>query len=114
LSPVNTIVFRNRNNPKPFLRITSSDLNKLPLDDRKFIGAKEKSMSKLLDQWSKEYPDRLSGSPEAQAATKKHLHELAVEMCKDLNGILDHLGSIGMELEDHYGATRSICRELGS
>jgi hypothetical protein len=71
-------------------------------------------MRNVLDQWSELYPKRLSGSPQDQAAVNKRIHDLAVEMCRDLESILSHLGSAGMILQDHYGTARSICAELSA
>jgi hypothetical protein len=106
------IVFRDKNSASTVMRITRKDVDDLSAEDRKFIRVREKSMSKLLDQWSEFYPKRLEGSSEDQSKTKQRLQDLAVEICKDLNGILNHLGSMKMYLEDHYGAARSICAEI--
>jgi hypothetical protein len=108
----NAIVFRDRNQPTPIMHITKDDIDALPAEDREFIRVREKSMSNLLKEWSKVYPERLAGSPKTQANAKIRLRELAIEICRDLNGILNHLGYIGRQLEDHYGAARTICAEI--
>jgi hypothetical protein len=88
-------------------QIGPDDFKNLPPEDAEYLQTLDKSLTATYKQWVKLYPKRISDpSIEAQ------LHRLARSICKDLEAIFKHLGNKRYVLEDHYGAMRSICREL--
>jgi hypothetical protein len=88
-------------------KITPNDFKNLPSDDARYLSTLRTSMNAGYNKWLKLYPRRT-----ADPLVEQQLRELAGIFCKDLERILSHLGSKGQMLEDHYGAMRSICREL--
>jgi len=107
------LVFRDKGRSAPVMTITAQEIKKLPSEDRKFIRAHENSMRSLFREWTDLYPRRNTGSSDEIAHTNERLKAIALEICRDLNRIFDHLDYIGRELEDHYAAMRSICESVG-
>ena len=108
------IAFRRTGDRKepPVMVITASDIEKLPKEERDHIRTREASMQQLVKKWEELYPKRMSGTVDDQQKKGEELKELAREICRGLDGILNHLGILGKRLEDHYAAARSICYEL--
>jgi hypothetical protein len=88
-------------------QIGPSDFKNLPSEDARYLDALDKSLNIAYEQWIKLYPQRVS-----DPSVENQLRELAKKICKDLEMIFRHLGQKRYVLEDHYGAMRSICREL--
>ncbi len=93
-------------------KITSDDIENLSEADRKMIEMYEKSMRDTFDIWQAVYPQRNSSAdPVVNAKIKKQLSELAKSFCADLGHIFEYLGSIGLELEDHYSDVSYACSQ---
>jgi hypothetical protein len=107
-----TIVVISTEDGKERMRISRDELNKIAPADRTLIRKREKSMTELYKQWLDLFSQRNLGDPAQQQQTEQSLEELAKKMCGDLNFILHHLGSIRVDLKDHYGAMHSVCWEL--
>src|SRR5262249_39588377 len=105
------IVLKRLSSGQTVMTMTAKDLENLDDDSKKYISAKERSMTSLFQEWSVIYPTRNDGDQAFKDNKATRLSNLAKEMCRDLDGILAHLGTLGFELQDHYAAVRSICRE---
>lgn len=89
--------------------ITGADLAKLPASQLSMVQAYEKSMESKVAIWEAVYPTlALETNPVARAQVELQLKEIIKSMSRDLTGIIDFLGSIGLYLDDHYLEIRHL------
>lgn len=92
--------------------ITTEDLEKLPEQQLRHIMVLEKSMENNYSLWAKLYPERnASPDPLVNARVDQQLSSLVSRIKDDLNGILQFLQMLGIQLDDHYMHIRHIVNQ---
>jgi hypothetical protein len=93
--------------------ITAEELQVLPQGHLTLIQTYEESMQRNYRLWQAVYKKR-DASPDAlvNAQTDEQLTDLIRKMKRDLNGILEFLQSIGLDLDDHYMEIRHLVNNV--
>jgi hypothetical protein len=94
--------------------ITGADILKLPPRQLALVQTYEKAMATKVSLWESVYPTLELESGVAKAKVELQLKGIIASMDRDLNGILDFLHSVGLNLDDHYEDIRHLVkREAG-
>lgn len=95
--------------------ITFADLDRLPEDDREFIADLQDSLKRNYQRWRAVRAGLGDAGGALDSEIAKQLTRITTLICGDLNQILDFLRKMHkVELEDHYGRYRHICRKVSS
>jgi hypothetical protein len=101
-------------NGHPVAKITAQDIQKLSPADRQYITALERSMTNYFTTWTNLYPARSDPSvtPDKLKDIDARLQAAGLGMCGNLEHILDFLGTLNLQLQDHYMSIRGVCQQF--
>jgi hypothetical protein len=91
--------------------ITAKDLERLEPDAQKLIRAYERAMKELFDRWTELKPRRIAQDPETRREARDQSDDVRRDLCRELEGLLGFIESMGMSLQDHYNSARYICSQ---
>lgn len=91
--------------------ITVRDFESLDSNAQKLIRAYERTMKELFERWTELKPKRIAQDPETRREAREQSDDVRRELCRELNGLLGFIESMGMSLQDHYSHVRYICSQ---
>ncbi len=91
--------------------ITAEDLERLDSDGQKLIRTYERNMQVLFERWTELQPQRIAQNSETRREARKESNKVRGQLCRELNGLLGFIESMGMFLKDHYLHVRYICSQ---
>lgn len=91
--------------------ITARDLERLDANAQKLIRAYERTMKELFERWTELKSKRIAQDPETRREAREASDEVRHELCRELNGLLSFIESMGLSLQDHYVHVRFICSQ---
>ena len=91
--------------------ITAQDLQKLDRNAQKLVRTYERTIKELFERWTELKPKRNSQDEETRRDARDRANEVRSELCRELNGLLGFIESMGMSVEDHYAHVRYICSQ---
>lgn len=101
-----SVAFERRDTATPIDEITGADLERLPPDQHRLIGALQENMQNEFDRWTALYPRRKTLTP----AELVVFEDAGREMCAELSRILDFIRDVlHKSLQDHYESVRWSC-----
>jgi len=89
--------------------ITADDLEKLDRNSKILIRSYESVMKDLFERWVELQPKSYSRDPVIKQEARDEMSILRKDLCEQLNTILDYLGSLHKNLDDHYHHVRYLC-----
>jgi V8-like Glu-specific endopeptidase len=93
--------------------ITAAELQRLPDEQKQLISAKEGAMRAAYERYLINYPHITSADPSLRLAAQQAEALIKRDLCRELNGILDFVHSLGKDLNDHYQHVRFLCAQAG-
>jgi TIR domain len=91
--------------------ITAKDLERLNPNEQALIRTYEGTMQVLFERWTRLQPKRIAQDSETRREARKESNKVRGELCRELDGLLGFIESMGMSLHDHYNNVRWICSQ---
>lgn len=91
--------------------IRAEDFERLDRNSKQLIRSYEMAMKDLFDRWTELQPKSYSRDEYLKEEARKEMSKIRVDLCKQLNAILDYLNYLGKNLEDHYHHVRFLCSQ---
>lgn len=91
--------------------IRAEDFDRLDQNSKQLIRSYERTMKDLFDRWTELQPKSYSRDEYLKEEARKEMSDVRIDLCRQLNAILDYLNYLGKNLEDHYNHVRYLCSQ---
>jgi hypothetical protein len=96
-------------------RITPADLAKLPEEQRRHISVYEQAMRANYSLWEKLYPKlNRSRTRAVNERRNQEMQSILANISEALNSLLDYLGYLGLDIDDHYEEFRYLAGQAAA